>query len=216
MTYSTPRNYSLIDRCLMQFDKGLRTLFNVQESIRANPTTSLPEPILSSSERRHSAGLIRVNHAGEVSAQALYHAQALMARATEVRQSLQQSATEENDHLVWCQQRLRELGSHPSFLNPFWYLGSFTIGLIAGLAGDSVNLGFVAETERQVVEHLQGHLQQLPLNDEKSRCLVKQMQEDEAHHATVAMTAGAIELPEAMKFLMKCFSKVMTHTAYWL
>jgi ubiquinone biosynthesis monooxygenase Coq7 len=216
MTPSTIRNYSFLDRCLMQFDQSLRTLFNAPSPLRPNPAASLPEPVLSPVQRRHSAGLLRVNHAGEISAQALYQAQALMSRSPEVQRSLEQSALEENDHLAWCNQRLQELGAHPSYLNPLWYLGSFTIGLVAGLAGDAWNLGFVAETERQVVNHLQGHLQKLPVADEKSRCILQQMQEDEGHHASVAMTAGAAELPETVKFFMQCFSKVMTTTAYWV
>ncbi|HVV69195.1 MAG TPA: 2-polyprenyl-3-methyl-6-methoxy-1,4-benzoquinone monooxygenase [Patescibacteria group bacterium] len=216
MSISKLRNFTFLDRCLMQFDQSLRTLFNSPSSIRPNPAANLEEPALSSAERKHSAGLLRVNHAGEISAQALYQAQALMSRSTEVARSLEQSAEEENDHLAWCNQRLQELGAHPSYLNPFWYLGSFTIGLVAGLAGDAWNLGFVAETERQVVNHLERHLQKLPAADSKSRHILQKMQEDEGHHASVAMTAGAVELPEAIKFLMKCFSRVMTRTAYWV
>lgn len=210
------RQYSLVDRCLIQFEHVLQTLGNNAVAQRPHPDTALDEPKLTASERRCSQGLMRVNHAGEISAQALYQAQALTARSSQAKRSMQLAATEENDHLAWCQQRLQELGTHPSYLNPLWYSGSFLIGLVAGLAGDAWSLGFVAETERQVVNHLEHHLQQLPPADIKSQAILQQMREDEAHHATVAITAGAMELPNAIKKIMRCFSKVMTKTAYWL
>ncbi len=210
------RQYSFIDRCLIHLNQTLQTMGNKAVSQRAHPDANLAEPTLSATEQRCSQGLMRVNHTGEISAQALYHAQALTARTAQVKDSMKQAALEENDHLAWCQQRLQELNSHPSYLNPFWYGGSFLIGLLAGWAGDAWNLGFVAETERQVVNHLEQHLQQLPNGDLKSKAILEQMREDEAHHATVAITAGAMELPAMIKLLMRYFSKVMTTTAYWL
>lgn len=212
----TSRQYSLLDYCLMELDKGLKTIWGIPPTMRPNPANELAEPTLSPAERRHSARLMRVNHAGEVSAQALYQAQALTARSPEVRHTMQKSAQEENDHLAWCHQRLKELGSHPSHLNPLWFAGSFLIGLVAGLASDALSLGFVAETEHQVVNHLQGHLNSLSQADYKSRQIITQMAEDEAHHGTMAITAGAKELPKMMKQAMKLLSKVMTTTAYWV
>ena len=212
----TQRQYSLIDNCLIQFDRSLRTLTGSPEAQRPNPAAQLPEAELSSAERRHAAALMRVNHAGEVSAQALYQAQALTARSQSTRKAMQQAAMEENDHLAWCESRIKELDSHTSYLNSFWYLGSFAIGLLAGLAGDAVNLGFVAETERQVVNHLDKHLQQIPAQDAKTQAILTQMRSDEAYHATVAMTEGAIELPDPIKIMMGFMSKLMTMTAYYI
>jgi len=211
------RQYSPLDRFLSHLDQGIRTVFASANPARMNPAQKITEPpILSTKQRHQSAALMRVNHAGEVSAQALYHAQALTARSNRVRKSMQQAALEENDHLAWCEQRLQELNSHTSYLNPLWYAGSFAIGVCAGWAGDQWNLGFLAETERQVVKHLDQHLQQLPTVDEKSHQILTQMREDEAHHATTACTAGAAELPLPVKIMMRGFSKVMTRTAYWV
>jgi 3-demethoxyubiquinol 3-hydroxylase len=213
---STHRQYSFLDRCVIQLDQGLHTMFGKPTSQRPNPADSVPECRLSTSENQKSGCLMRVNHTGEVSAQALYQAQALTARTKTLRYSMQQSAREENDHLTWCEARLSELGTHASYLNPFWYVSSFALGLLVGLIGDAWNLGFVAETERQVVNHLNEHLQQLPVIDKKSKSILEQMKEDEAYHASVAMTAGAAELPGVIKKVMKYLSKVMTKTAYWI
>jgi ubiquinone biosynthesis monooxygenase Coq7 len=159
---------------------------------------------------------MRIDHTGEVCAQALYQGQALTSRSSSVREKMQQSALEENDHLIWCRQRLQELHSHTSYLNPIWYTGSLLIGILAGLLGDRWNLGFVAETEHQVSHHLQKHLEQLPKNDIKSTKILQQMQMDELHHATVAIEGGAKALPETIKQLMKILSKLMTTTTYWI
>lgn len=211
------RNYSPFDRLLLQVDKAVRTVFGAAPlTERPDPATGVPESELDSAERRRSAGLMRVNHAGEVSAQALYQGQALTAKLAEVRGKMERAALEENDHLAWCEQRLKELGSRTSALNPLWYAGSFAIGALAGLAGDKWSLGFVAETERQVVHHLEEHLDRLPERDHKSHAILKQMKEDEAHHATVAFNAGGAELPGPVKQMMRLTSKVMTQTAYFL
>ena len=159
---------------------------------------------------------MRVNHAGEVSAQALYQGQAITARDRDVRDKLYQSAQEENDHLLWCEDRLHEVGGHTSRLNALWYLGSLGVGVIAGLAGDRWSLGFLAETERQVVRHLEGHMERLPAHDARSRAIVAQMKEDEGHHTTVAIENGAAELPWPVRRAMSLVSKVMTRTAYYL
>ncbi len=200
----------------MQLDGGLRTLFARASADRQYPAQNTAEASLSAEQRQQSLRLMRVNHSGEISAQALYHAQALTARSPQVREAMQQAAVEENDHLAWCEQRLQELSGRTSYLNPLWYVGSFAIGVCAGLAGDQWNLGFLAETERQVVNHLDQHLTRLPDVDEKSREILQQMREDEAHHATTAWTAGAIALPQPIKILMKGFSQVMVRTAYWI
>ena len=160
--------------------------------------------------------MMRVNHAGEVSAQALYQGQGMTARSQGVRESMKNAAAEEVDHLVWCQQRLAELGSHTSYLNPFWYLGSLSFGIMAGLAGDRWSLGFIAETEHQVVRHIDEHLAALPVQDMKSRAILQQMRMDESRHATVAIESGAAELPRPVKQLMRFCSKVMTRTACWI
>lgn len=212
------RNYSLLDKLIIEFDRILASTCP-PELVRPghpSPANNIPENNLGEAERRHSEGLMRVNHAGEVSAQALYQGQALTSRDATVRQTMQRSAKEETDHLAWCAQRLDELGGHTSYLNPFWYLGSLTIGTLAGLIGDKWSLGFVAETERQVVLHLQGHLQELPDQDLKSRAIVSRMMEDEARHGVTAMESGGVELPEPVRKLMKVSSRIMTRTAYWL
>ena len=211
------RHYSLLDHCLMQLDQGIRAVFAKAIALRPNPAQPTRDTKrLSEKDRRYSAALMRVNHVGEVSAQALYHAQALTARSSKVRQAMQQAALEENDHLAWCAQRLQELNSRTSYLNPLWYMGSFAIGVCAGLAGDRWNLGFLAETENQVVKHLNNHLSRLPAADIASRQILEQMREDEANHAVTAYTAGAARLPYPIKIAMTGFSKIMTKTAYWI
>lgn len=215
-SFMSARQYSLVDELIIGFDRGLTTLFKPTR-VRANreyPAADIMENPLSATEKHHSAGLMRVNHSGEVSAQALYQGQALTARDSRVRHSMRQSAREEVDHLAWCEQRIIELDGHTSLLNPVWYIGSLTIGAVAGICGDKWSLGFITETERQVVNHLQDHLDRLPDRDEKSRAILQQMQIDEGHHATVALEAGAAELPGPVKHLMRLASKVMTTSAY--
>ena len=211
------RKLSAIDQFLNCADQALRTLSATPTGTgRANPADNIEERELSEKEKRHTAGLMRINHAGEISAQALYQGQAFTARLPNVREKMEQAAIEENDHLIWCEQRLKELDSHKSFVNPLWYAGSFTIGALAGAAGDKWSLGFVVETENQVVKHLDSHLQSLPQKEDKSRAILEQMKEDELHHATMALESGAAELPKPIKLLMKLTSKVMTKTAYRL
>jgi len=211
------RAYSTLDRLIMAVDDGLRTVFGrPPTTMRPAPDAQIPEASLTQSQRRLSEGLMRVNHTGEICAQALYSAQALTARDAEARERMQQAAAEENDHLIWCEQRVQELGGHLSYLNPLWYAGSFLIGAGAGLAGDKWNLGFVVETERQVIKHLEQHLNRLPGEDEKSRAIVAQMRIDEGQHATMALHSGAAELPFVVKRLMTLQSKVMTTLAYWV
>ena len=208
---------SLLDRLIVNFDRGLRTVLGgARTTGRPNPSGVVEEANLTEAERHHAGGLMRVNHAGEVAAQALYHGQALTARRTDVSGILEQAALEENDHLAWCEDRLKQLGSRTSYLAPFWYAGSFAIGALAGLAGDRWSLGFLAETEHQVVAHLEGHLEKLPQGDERSRTIVEQMREDEGQHATTALKAGGAELPVPVRTLMGAVSKVMTRTAYWI
>jgi ubiquinone biosynthesis monooxygenase Coq7 len=211
------RIYSVVDDVIMNLDKGLQTVFGRPiPTDRPDPAIGVPGADLTEAERRMSEGFMRVNHSGEVCAQALYQGQALTARSAIVREKMAQSAWEENDHLVWCEDRIKELGGHLSYFNPFWYLGSFTLGVLAGIAGDKWSLGFVAETERQVVRHLDSHLNRLPAKDLKSRAIVTQMKEDELHHATVAIETGAAELPPAIKHLMTATSKVFTSLTYYL
>lgn len=216
-TYDDTREYSTLDRLLMAIDDGVRTVFGRPPSTgRAAPGTGLAEMPLSDTDRRLSEGLMRVNHTGEICAQALYSAQALTARNPEVRTRMQRAAAEENDHLIWCESRVHELGGHVSYLNPLWYAGSFAIGALAGLAGDRWNLGFVVETERQVEGHLDEHLQRLPEEDGRSRAILAQMRIDEGNHAEMAQRAGAADLPAPVKRLMKLHSRVMTTVAYWI
>ncbi|WP_303909568.1 2-polyprenyl-3-methyl-6-methoxy-1,4-benzoquinone monooxygenase [Thiohalomonas denitrificans] len=211
------RNYTPLDRVLMNVDIGVRTLFGKPiVTDRPNPSDSESEGELNQAERELAGHLMRVNHAGEVSAQGLYQGQSLTARLPKVREEMERAALEENDHLEWCERRAREVGSHVSYLNPLWYAGSVTIGAIAGAAGDRWSLGFLAETERQVVRHLEGHLQRLPEHDRKSRAILEQMKEDEARHASMAKRAGGTELPFPLKTLMQFTSKLMTQTAYWI
>jgi ubiquinone biosynthesis monooxygenase Coq7 len=211
------RTLSSLDRLVGRVDQALRTLFGPPASAeRVCPGTEVPDRSLSETERVLAGRLMRVNHVGEICAQALYQGQAATAKADSVRQKMQRSAQEENDHLAWTQARVHELMTHTSYLNPVWYVGSFAIGTAAGLAGDRWSLGFLAETERQVVEHLNGHLARLPANDQKSRAIVEQMREDEGRHATVAIEAGAADLPLPVRELMRLASKLMTSTAYWI
>jgi len=207
---------SIVDAVLIQVDLGLRTLFAKPVAQRKNPAVEVSEGILSEDQTRHSAGLMRINHVGEVCAQALYAGQALTGRQSEVREKMREAAAEEVDHLAWCEERLQSLNSHTSYLNPLWFVGSFALGVTAGLIGDRWSLGFVAETENQVVRHLNRHLKELPLNDTQSRAIVSQMREDEAKHATAALAAGGSELPSPVKFAMTAMSKVMTSIAYWV
>ncbi len=207
----------MLDQLIISFDKGLQTIFgNPISTGRSSPAESIVDQGLSKDEQRKSERLFRVNHAGEVSAQALYQGQALVARNESIRLRLSESAEEENDHLIWCESRLDDLGGHKSYLNAFWYFGSFATGFVAGCAGDKWSLGFVVETEYQVAKHLDEHLVQLPLADEKGRAILEQMKVDELHHASVALESGAAELPRPIKKLMMLQSKVMTTLAYWI
>lgn len=212
-----PRHFTPVDNLLMQVDTGIRTLFG-KPSIteRENPENAVAEGELSAEEKVLAGRLMRINHSGEVAAQGLYQGQALTAKLPEVRAKMERAAQEENDHLAWCEQRIHELGTHTSYLNPLWYLGSVAIGATAGLAGDKWSLGFVAETERQVVRHLDSHLTQVAAQDNKSRAILEQMKEDEGHHATVAIKAGGAELPAPIKKFMSLTSKVMTKSVFWL
>lgn len=204
------------DALILQFDRALRTVFAPAVSRRPHPDQGLPEPALSEPEKRHAAGLMRVNHSGEVCAQALYAGQALTARNPEAQRALLEAAEEETEHLAWCEKRLNELGSHKSFLNPVWYAGSFALGALAGALGDKWNLGFLAETERQVEGHLDSHLDKLPPQDIKSRAVVEQMKVDEIKHADTAIAHGGAELPAPVKQAMSLTSKVLTLVAYRL
>jgi ubiquinone biosynthesis monooxygenase Coq7 len=211
------RKKSLADDCIEQVDQAVRTMFGKPiGSGRENPAQTLQDAELSATEKAESLCLMRVNHAGEVCAQALYQGQALTARRKDVREQMEQAATEENDHLAWCRQRIDELGGHTSLLNPFWYSGSLAIGAITGLLGDKWSLGFLAETEDQVVRHIDGHLQRLPGGDKKSHAILQQMRADEARHKATALHSGGSELPEPVKRLMTLLSRVMTTTTYRL
>lgn len=211
------RQFSAFDHFLINIDSGIRTIFGAPEiTERKNPSAAHSEADLSEADKQLAGRLMRINHAGEVSAQGLYQGQALTAKLPEVRQQMVRAAQEENDHLAWCESRCKELGTHVSLLSPFWYLGSLTIGAIAGKAGDQWSLGFVAETEHQVVRHLDEHLSQLSESDQKSRAILEQMKDDELHHAVIAENAGAANLPTAVKLAMKFSSKVMTSGAYYL
>lgn len=204
----------MIDQAIIEFDKALRTVFAQARSVRPVPGGELPDAPLTDDERQHVAALMRVNHCGEICAQALYQGQAMMSRDEGVRRELQQASNEETEHLAWTEQRIEELGGRKSLLNPLWYGGSLALGLLAGKLGDRWNLGFLAETERQVEAHLSGHLGQLPAEDHKSREILQQMKIDEARHADTAVGLGAHELPASFKAAMKLMSRVMTATAY--
>ncbi len=219
------RHYTPLDQLLINFDQALRTVFGRPLGTgRSDPSADVHEVIaedtgtaaLNDREREESARLMRINHTGEVCAQALYQGQALTARLENVRDSMEQAAQEENDHLAWCEQRVHALGSHTSVLNPLFYAGSFAVGALAGALGDKWSLGFVAETERQVVKHIDDHLARIAPHDSKSRAILEQMQRDELQHGTTALEAGGAELPSPVKQLMQAMSKVMTGTTYWI
>lgn len=211
------RQFSFTDRLISQVDSAMRTLTTgASKAGRASPADTVHEGVRTEQEAKHSAGLMRINHTGEVCAQALYQGQALTAKLADVRDSMEQAAQEEVDHLAWCEARLKELESHPSHLTPLFYGLSFAIGAAAGVIGDKWSLGFVAETEHQVCDHLERHLQELPEGDDKSRAVLYEMQRDEARHATTAIEAGAETLPKPVRQMMALTSKVMTTTTYRL
>ena len=204
------------DEAILAFDRALRTIFGPSRSVRPVPGESLPEAELNAAEKADAAALMRVNHVGEVCAQALYQGQALTARNPQAREALAKAAEEEVEHLAWTEQRIAELGGRRSLLNPLWYAGSYAIGAVAGFAGDRWSLGFLAETERQVVSHLEGHLKRLSHKDAKSRAVLTVMKRDEARHATMALHMGGSELPLPCRALMRLTSRMMTTTAYWV
>ena len=208
--------FTKLDTLIIEFDTGLRTLFAKPRSVRAHPDAGIDEAELSDAEKKHASALMRVNHTGEVCAQALYSGQALTAHRPETTAALKQAALEETEHLAWCETRIAQLGGHTSLLNPLFYAGAFSMGVIAGVLGDKWNLGFVAETEKQVEAHLASHLNKLPQTDHKTRKIVEQMQQDEAKHAYDAKQLGAAELPAPAKFLMKQISTLMTTSTYYL
>ena len=210
---SSGRSYDLIDRLIAPLDQALRTLSGNQHSNRPYPPQDIADTV-AESERRRVAALMRVNHAGEVAAQALYQGQALVARNEHTRAAMLDAGREEADHLAWCTQRLHELGGRTSRLDPLWYAGSFAIGALAGLAGDRVSRGFVAETEHQVVAHLEGHLRQLPGNDARTEAILHQMSEDEERHGRNAKLAGGSEMPSYVRRAMRLVARVMTTLAY--
>jgi ubiquinone biosynthesis monooxygenase Coq7 len=211
------RDYTALDRLLINFDHAVRTVFGKPRTTgRPNPAQDFPEADLTDREREHVARLMRINHTGEVCAQALYQGQALTAKHPETRASMARSAEEENDHLQWCERRIDELGERKSLLNPFWYAGSFAIGAAAGIAGDRWSLGFVMETEEQVESHLDGHLEEIPPDDAKTRAILEQMKADEVHHALLARDAGGAPLPLPIKLAMKLTSRLMTRSVYWI
>jgi 3-demethoxyubiquinol 3-hydroxylase len=211
------RSYSFFDRICLSIDQGLRALNGTPQTTGAPyPGKSEVNPELSAEQRKHSAGLMRVNHAGEVCAQALYHGQGLVSKEPVVQEKMQHAAIEEGDHLSWCKKRLEELDSHTSYLNPFWYTGSFCMGMAAGMIGDKWSLGFLAETERQVIKHLSCHMHLLPREDLRSYTILKKMEEDEARHRDEAVSLGAHELPWIVRKAMSLTSKIMVKTAYWI
>jgi ubiquinone biosynthesis monooxygenase Coq7 len=207
---------NLIDRLITEFDQGLRTVLAEAQSVRPYPDQGKVEIEMTSAEKRHAAALMRINHTGEVCAQALYNGQALTARNPATEEALRQASQEETEHLAWCEKRIKELGSHKSFLNPAFYAGSFALGALAGALGDKWNLGFLAETENQVGKHIEDHLQHLPAQDEKSRAVLEQMAIDEAEHAATALKHGGAPLPLPVRLAMQLSSKVMTKTTYWI
>ena len=205
-----------IDRLIVELDRALRAVAGVVHAERRSPAEGLKESAITEEERAHAAALMRVNHVGEICAQALYQGQALTARDPGARAKLEQAAREQEDHLVWSAERIRELGGRPSLLNPAWYAGAFAMGALAGALGDRWNLAFLAETERQVEEHLSGHLEALPAEDRRTRAVVEAMRADEARHRESALELGAAELPEPVKLAMRLASRVMTTVAYRL
>jgi ubiquinone biosynthesis monooxygenase Coq7 len=215
MTTAT-RSINPLDHLIVGFDKALRVVGGVAKAARPNPGVTAPDCELNAQEQRHSAGLMRVNHVGEVCAQALYDAQGRRASTQAMRAQLAQSGREEEDHLAWTAERLAELGSQPSLLNPLWYAGAYALGTVASRLGDAISLGFVVETERQVEAHLNSHLDQLPPHDAKSRAIVTQMRDDEIAHGAKAQEMGAAEMPLPVKAAMRAMAKVMTTTAYYI
>lgn len=205
-----------IDNFIGDIDRALRVISGVASASRGNPATKVPDGALDDAERRHSAGLMRVNHVGEVCAQALYDAQRRQARSAAIVRQFTEAGREEEDHLAWTSQRLRELGSRPSLLNPLWYAGAYALGAVAGRMGDAYSLGFVVETERQVEAHLASHLHELPSQDEKSRAIVEQMRADEVEHGAKAQAMGAAATPVVARSAMRVMAKIMTTTAYYI
>jgi ubiquinone biosynthesis monooxygenase Coq7 len=211
------RHISTLDRFIQAADQCIRTLHGIPVGTqRSNPAEVICQEPLASHESKLSGRLMRINHTGEVCAQALYQGQALTARTPEIRETMKQAALEENDHLLWCKSRLDDLNSHTSYLNSLWWLGSFCIGVTAGLMGDKWSLGFLEETEDQVGLHLQQHLEKLPIDDHASRAIISQMVWDESQHATLASEQGAAQLPEPVRHIMRFASKIMTGTTYYL
>ncbi len=211
------RELSPVDRLLVGANNALRTVATpAGRSARDNPADDVAESELTTSQKSHAAGLMRVNHAGEIAAQALYQGHAAVARDKSIEAQMQRAAEEEFDHLAWCEHRIEELGERPSRLAPIWYAGAFVIGAASGILGDKWSLGFIAETEQQVCAHLDSHLDGLPAHDAKSRAIVETMRDEEAVHGENALAAGAAELPEPIKRLMQLTAKVMTNTAYWV
>jgi ubiquinone biosynthesis monooxygenase Coq7 len=203
-----------IDRAILEFDRALRTIAGLHQAERSSPAATIPDAELGDAQREHAAALMRVNHVGEVCAQALYQGQALTARNASIRGSLERAAREEEDHLAWSAERIDELGGRPSLLNPLWYAGALGLGMAAGALGDRWNLAFVAETEHQVEEHLSGHLERLAREDARTRAVVEAMRADEARHRQTAISLGAAELPQPVKSAMRALAKVMTTVAY--
>ncbi|MFI4955958.1 MAG: 2-polyprenyl-3-methyl-6-methoxy-1,4-benzoquinone monooxygenase [Gammaproteobacteria bacterium] len=211
------RRFSLIDQLCIQAELLLHLSSNTYASgARANPAQTIPDAPMTDTEREHVAGLMRINHSGEVCAQALYLGQALAARDSQTRESLNQAALEEGDHLLWCQDRIRSLSGRTSFLNPLWYVGSLGIGMAAGIAGDAISLGFIVETEKQVERHLEGHLLQIPAHDEQTRAILTQMHQDEIQHGNHAQEAGAVALPSFIQQLMHSTARIMVKCARWV
>ncbi len=205
-----------LDELIIGFDRALRTLAAPARECRPSPARTVPDTAMSPAEKDHVARLMRINHTGEVCAQALYQGQALTARVSANREALQGAAREEEDHLAWCEARIKELGGRVSYLNPFWYAGSLALGVLAGVAGDRWNLAFLKETERQVEGHLAHHLDRIPATDARTRAVLAQMKTDEAGHADLAQSLGAAEFPQPIKWAMALSSKVMTRTVYWV
>ncbi|MFI4939494.1 MAG: 2-polyprenyl-3-methyl-6-methoxy-1,4-benzoquinone monooxygenase [Burkholderiales bacterium] len=205
-----------IDTLIGDFDKTLRVCCGVFSATRPNPALRIADELLDSAEQRHSAGLMRVNHVGEVCAQALYESQGRFSKNAELKRQFADAGREEEDHLAWTAQRLRDFGSRPSLLNPLWYAGAYVLGAVAARCGDAHSLGFVVETERQVEAHLEQHLQDLPKQDAKSRAIVEQMRDDEVAHGAAAAALGASEVPLPVRAVMRAMAKVMTTTAYYL
>ncbi len=211
------RHYTIFDQICLGFDQVVRALTdNVKTTGSSYPAEKIEESSLTEKQRKHSAALMRINHSGEICAQALYHGQGVVSRSRDVQIKMEQAAIEEGDHLAWTRQRIDELGSHVSYLNPLWYAGSFCIGMVAGMVGDEWSLGFVAETERQVIRHLTGHLQTLPAQDRRSYTILQQMESDEARHRDEAVMLGARELPEFIKKGMALTARVMVKSTYWV